>query len=898
MSVLGDWIPLGETKGRSIYYRKKEVYDMGWEMSEFSTMRTAIAPFGGPIAMVRDSQKIVRVDGRAKPVIRIYSSSGVPMAEIPWDKDVVVSLGWTEEEILACVTSGGWVHFFTCLGKPVGTHQFGIPEGSDVVVEAHVNGRSIVALTRRNQLYYIQDYTVPAAAFPMSQLPVFERPNCLEIVPSAYAPGGSIEVLVSPFDEVRDVPQQQSTEEIIIVDEPGDLRIAERGTILVVDGHTCSDQKLELESPIMSMKLSPNGQFLAVFTKHGHLKVLSSDFRRNLMDFDTGSEIPPKQLAWCANDAIVLFWDMETLEKDVSLMLMVTPNRAIHKFIYDTDAHLVTEIDGLRVITPEKCEFLDRVPDVLVDIFQIGSMAPAARLYDAYQEYSHKNSNCVKTVASIKESDELNEAVDDCIEGAAHVLAADEQKAVLRAASFGKSFLDFYSADKFVSACRAIRLLNMFRYWDVGIPMTMAQYRKLGEEAMVRRLTSRDMHLLAIRMCDYLGLPGGHVLVEWAKRKVASPLDNVIILGSIQEKLKDYSGIEYHKIAEEAFACGKSDLAIQLLENEREPSNQVDLLLRMNQYGLALTNAVRSGSVHLVYLSFRTILENKSDPEFLFRLVLQCGPLCTQVFTYYCRKYQPELLDEFLIRQADAKERGMFRLHRALLQFGHVNPGAEVTPADPSDLSDLSSLAVDSGGMNVMAMMEEVAKVGTDFHAGGRDLSSYEKYMEEYSQLLRVQREWSGMSHRGAASLAEVLYEAMYQNDMRTADKLRSMFKVSDKKFWWIKVRALADARNWEGLEKFAAKEKKSPIGFGPFIEVCIDHRNYYEAEKYIERLQDPRARADMLLKIGRYEQAGAAAMQARDEVLLQSIYDACAHNREIQSRIQLMIARLKEGTR
>lgn len=40
---------------------------------------------------------------------------------------------------------------------------------------------------------------------------------------------------------------------------------------------------------------------------------------------------------------------------------------------------------------------------------------------------------------------------------------------------------------------------------------------------------------------------------------------------------------------------------------------------------------------------------------------------------------------------------------------------------------------------------------------------------------------------------------------------------MPDKRFWWIKLKALAATHNWEGLEAFA-KSKKSPIGYEPFV--------------------------------------------------------------------------------
>lgn len=39
----------------------------------------------------------------------------------------------------------------------------------------------------------------------------------------------------------------------------------------------------------------------------------------------------------------------------------------------------------------------------------------------------------------------------------------------------------------------------------------------------------------------------------------------------------------------------------------------------------------------------------------------------------------------------------------------------------------------------------------------------------------------------------------------------------------WLKIRALAECHDWDGLDAFAA-ERKSPIGWEPFLEVARKH--------------------------------------------------------------------------
>jgi hypothetical protein len=79
--------------------------------------------------------------------------------------------------------------------------------------------------------------------------------------------------------------------------------------------------------------------------------------------------------------------------------------------------------------------------------------------------------------------------------------------------------------------------------------------------------------------------------------------------------------------------------------------------------------------------------------------------------------------------------------------------------------------------------------------------------------------------------------------------KIKSDFKVPDRRFWWIKVKALAQLSDWPSLEKFA-KEKKSPIGYAPFVDVCLKANAIREAEKYIPKLQDPSEKVQYYLRI------------------------------------------------
>jgi hypothetical protein len=94
-------------------------------------------------------------------------------------------------------------------------------------------------------------------------------------------------------------------------------------------------------------------------------------------------------------------------------------------------------------------------------------------LFDALDHYERKSPKADENIRSIKT--ELVDAVDSCIEAAGFEFQHYYQRALLKAASFGKCFLENYNANNFVDMAQTIRVLNAVRYYDIGIPLTYVQ---------------------------------------------------------------------------------------------------------------------------------------------------------------------------------------------------------------------------------------------------------------------------------------------------------------------------------------------------------------------------------------------------------------------------------------
>lgn len=124
------------------------------------------------------------------------------------------------------------------------------------------------------------------------------------------------------------------------------------------------------------------------------------------------------------------------------------------RFFYSDPVHLVTEVDGTRIIGAEASEFLKIVPGRLAGrlcsvrlgaltgrarpasaqkIYLPGSTAPPALLFEAASQfYEHKSPRADEYVRSLGKGPEMAEAIEGCLDAAVREWDEREQKKLLR----------------------------------------------------------------------------------------------------------------------------------------------------------------------------------------------------------------------------------------------------------------------------------------------------------------------------------------------------------------------------------------------------------------------------------------------------------------------------------
>ena len=650
-------------------------------------------------------------------------------------------------------------------------------------------------------------------------------------------------------------------------------------TILVVDGTECEDRGLS-DGPFKHVSVSPNGRFVALFTEDGKVWVVSSDFQNKLSDYDSKAKTLPKHVEWCGNDSVILAWEDE--------IHMVGPKGVALKYFYDGQVHVLPDLDGVRLLTNEVCDFLHKVPDETEEIFKLGSTSPASVLLDSIEQLERKSPKADENIQRIKPN--LPEAVDTCIRAAGHEFNVQLQKELLKAASFGKSVLDLYSSDEFVDMCEKLRVLNAVRDYRVGLSMSYEQYIRLGPERLISRLINRHEYLVAIKISEYLHLPANKIYVHWAiqKVKIASSDDDAIS-NLIVSRLKGKSGISFSSISQAAYDEGRGHLATSLLNSEPRAGKQVPLLLNMEEDVIALDKAIESGDTDLVF--FVLFQLRRKLPLASFFRTINSRPMASALVESSARAQDTGLLKD-MYYQDDRPIDGANLLFEEAMRQTHIHTK-----------TDKLKLAV--------RLLTDSRDSTAQFHT---------KTFNETMQLLKMQEAFdkdvadNSGSYAGL-SVNETIYRLIRSEYSKRAAKVQSEFKVPEKTFWWIRLRALVAARLWRELEE-VAKNRKSPIGWEvcllisnpshltpscanldrsqPFYNETLGAGNTRLASTFVPRCTNLTVpeRVEMWVKCGMLVKAGEEALKAKDMNTLQDLSSKATGQQVVE--IERMISQLK----
>ncbi|XP_068623324.1 vacuolar protein sorting-associated protein 16 homolog [Battus philenor] len=813
MSALltADWFQLDS------YYRKFDLYTMVWSMDEgLGNMIVSGAPYGGPIAVVRDRKQFVRIATTAKPVITIYNCVGNIMSKILWNSGVLIHMGWSDGEQLLCVQESGDVLIYDMFGAYQKTFSLGQEVRDTKVCKAQLfpnpHGIGLAVITSTNRMFLVSNVSDPKIR-SVPDLPRANEPISSWCVFSSGQRSSSVIGFLVCRD--KEIYKCQLGESRAVLMRP---------------------EIQNTYTQIVSIVPSQNGRHVALFTDSGFLWIGSSNFKSKYCEIDTGYIKQPKELVWCGSQAIVGHWD--------DMMCIYGFNDTVISYPYDGPFHIIPEMDCVRVISEMTHELIQKVPLVVDKILRINSTAPGSYLVEASKQFQKRSHRADEYIRLVKP--DLANAVQDCIDAAAFEFSPDVQKMLIRAAQFGKGFiLDPVLTEHYVKTCRWLRVLNAIRDPKVAIPLTFFQVQNLGERILLDRLIWRRLHCLAGHIASYLQLKDGQtrVLSHWACYKVTQPhLDNESAAREIGEKLRNIPGISYATIAMKAAEKGRKALAIKILEYETHSKLQVPLLLTLGEGPTALRKATASGDTDLVYIVLLHLKEKMGKHE--FELTIRSFALAQALYIKYCAGHNREALRKVFVQEDNFAGQAATHIRDAIEQ---TNPGS----AEASLISARECYKKGKNDLGV-SVCEDARKLCK------QQSSLQETYGESFVGL----------------SLHDTVKKLLNHGEIKLADKLRSEYKMPDRRYWWLRILTLTEKDDWDELDRFS-KTKKSPVGYEPFVDACLKYNKNDEALKYLPKCRDD-IKVKYYVKAGFYEEAARVAFEQKDKSALFFVQSKC----------------------
>jgi len=894
-----------------MWYCKRDLCEMAWPQGtdRMKSCVVAGAAFGGPIATVRNDKVFRAVKGSIQTELQTFTATGQPLGSLPWHYPGLVHMAWTDLDILVCVFSDGVLRTFSPFCESV--HFFTIDEQikqQGGVIQATVSNGVVALVTAKLQVFVNLSVERPLCirladpnlkAPPLAMCLLVSHPPPLRF---RSASGGSSGVTAD--EKTPGVIGSSSGRSTGLPDASLLLAPASAGPLLLCRRTSVTPVSIRSdggEGPYVSLALSRRGTLIAALSSSGAFKVLSAK------DIESGTVIDsarievrrkPTEVAWVGDDCLAVSVSLPSPSGESQHCLYVGgPASDWLPFQYSSPVHLVAEADGARVISASKAETLQRVSEARESIFAIGSTEAPAMLCYSYERYRQGEAAADESLRSIRS--ELEGACEAALLAAAEETDHPDRAAVLlNAAVFGAHFLELDqsrsggpasasekkaetatgaggakaplpSADSpedarqrfsglLAETVRDVRVCTALRQSPIWIPISVAQLRYGTLPVVVQRLMRRRCHLVALRIAEYAGLARSaqEVLEHWGCERVRAASDEEsddAVASQVVAKLRKEAGrlglpVSFSAVAQAAAKAARPRLATLLVGEEPVSAPKVRMLLKLASHSSAVSHAVGSRDPDLVLECIAALdsmdARAADGVEGLERVAeaVRDLPLASDLFAVFCRRTgQWDRLRLFLEMRNRLSAAGGVTVERAV-QRQSVDEQRQGVALALGLFGSHRGSGEGTAQFAHAASMEQI------------DLLDAQSLLEQRAR----QKGWRGTPKFVGLSLHQTLRSLICRGEVEEADRMRKNFKVSDSRYWRIKLDALADSEQFDELRNFAFL-RSSPVGYEPFLRACERNGALGIAAALVPKLKDQESRDRWAERLGG-RQGGSAA--------------------------------------
>lgn len=452
-----------------------------------------------------------------------------------------------------------------------------------------------------------------------------------------------------------------------------------------------------ITSRITKVYLSPSRKLLAVLTDAWNMFIfkvsdLSTQFRVDLNM--TEKDIQRfKGINWIKDHTVCLCFS-----RYVRFITRSQPvfekrfgsgvNSGEHQLLY------CSESDGLRILAVNskgvtKNVLVRKLSKAHENVKGMLSFSPGAMLYLGYKAFLNKTPPDEEDI--IDDKVKLRKGIEEVIKAAAFELDQKKQMKLLKAASYGKVFLedDTFDHNMINNTCREVKLwTNILK--STGRALSLGEFKKMTKNSfntLIDILIGAKHFQLACYLCNFV--PRKKKLInDIFKQWVASLLnknDNDELVAStiidtfnkIIETNETLQSTILLEIASDALKLNRKRLAEILLKKDNPPLLKITVYINMGQFESALDEALKENDSNCLYLIIGKILEiadSKSRNDIFSKMILKGSPVLTEHFFKFLRLQKS--WGHFSKAAQLIKDSKQFYLKNEAEYLRHANSGA------------------------------------------------------------------------------------------------------------------------------------------------------------------------------------------------------------------------------
>ena len=882
---------------------------------EFEYTLVAFSKNGGLIAFIKQSKvKIMGVNNPLKDNVLIMCQDGSNAITIPFSiekEKLIVLFDFNDDEKLYLITNDCRIFKFDVISMNVQEKFMSkIFKENETIFSAKLFEKGFVCLTEKGNFYYIKDLKDPIATlfFPMKTKLNFTNEIDYLFIPSANSKSGKIELLITNQNEdgilnIIESEEKNNFDNIYIIKNDHLEPFKKNNEFLEISENNFFSNNIIL-GKISAIALSPEKKQIALYKNDGtifffHISFDSKNYppkscklsiensERNFRESEKSElksiisygeteknddlKISYYQFLFAGEDAICLCGKRFILViniKNKTLIYKMIEKESQSAMLNSKFMHCISEIDGLRIITNSAIFFISKVSKELYETCFPFSSSTSRKLLNAYKSSCEKNPNCDVIIRQI--ANDLPKAIKTLEISAANLFWLEKnqnknnknkqiQIFLLKAAQFGKSFVQQgeFNFDRFVDTCKNIRIINNLRNNEKPRFITFNEIKKMKNYDLIKKLLRNQNFYLAFEISKFLDLETKQIYEKWAIAQVKKmPLnytnaDEIKIYEKIKKKLENVDNISFIKIAKKCFKCGRNEIGMKFLENEKSLLTKIPQYIELKKWFEALELAFNTMDSNVILTVIDKMFKVEEFNNFI-NITNKFPKINKDVIYYLKKENRKNDLEMFLKNKGNYEELFFFYLEK-FFEINNFNERIEC----------------------VKKLKEFHKKIDSNSNI---NLKFYNNFINDLENSIKLKKNLLDSDIIKSADIGTFdnsVYDC-YKNIIKSGkfniiEKENKKFDISQRKISILRLHSYIEMNEENAIEKLLAENTLKKLNLHPLnvAEIYLELNNKEKTVEYIKQINEGYLldyKVDILKGIGKYEDALECIIMDKDK--------------------------------